>query len=50
MVGVPDDGAVVERIYTWGSDTSNRQTTAERERWEVVLTITGGGHEGGGTH
>ena len=45
----PDDGAGVERIYTWGGKTPNRQTTAEREGWEVVLSLTGGGHEGGGT-
>ena len=50
MGGVPNDGAGVERIYTWGGKTANRKTTTEREVWEVVLTLTGGGHEGGGTH
>ena len=50
MGGDPDDGAGVERIYTWGRDTANGQTTAEGEGWEVVLPLTGGGHEGGGTH
>ena len=29
---------------------ANRKTTAEREVWEVVLSLTGGGHEGGGAH
>ena len=50
MGGVPDNGAGVERVHTWGGDTANRQTTAEREGWEVVLPLTGGGHEGGGSH
>ena len=50
MGGVPDNGAGVERVYTWGGETANRQITAEREVWEVVLPLTGGGHEGGGDH
>ena len=50
MGGVPDDGAGVERIYTWGGEKAHRQTTAEREVWEVALPLTGGGHKGGGTH
>ena len=50
MGGVPDDGAGSERIYTWGGETANWQTTAEREGWEVVLPLTGGGNEGGGSH
>ena len=28
----------------------NRKTTAEREGWEVVLPLIGGGHEGRGAH
>ena len=50
MGGVPDDGAGVERIYTWVIETANGQTTAEREGWEVVLPLTGGVHEVGRTH
>ena len=50
MGGVPDNGAGVERVHTWGGETANRQTTAEREGREVVLPLTGGGHEGGGAH
>ena len=30
MGGVPDDGVGVERIYTWGGETANRQKTSER--------------------
>ena len=50
MGGVPENGEGTERVYTWGGDTANRKTTAEREGWEVVLSLTGGGHEGGGAH
>ena len=41
---------VLSAFYTWGGETANRQKTAEREGWEVVLPLTGGSHEGGGTH
>ena len=44
MGGVPDNGAGVKRIYIWGGETANRQTTAEREGLEVVLPLTVGGH------
>ena len=37
MGGVPDNGAGVESVHTWGGETANRQTTAEREGWEVVF-------------
>ena len=50
MGGVPDNGAGVDRVHTWGGETDNRQTTAEREGWELVLPLIGGGHEGGGDH
>ena len=50
MGGVPDNGAGVERVHTWGGETANRQTTVQREGWGVVLPLTGGGHEGGGAH
>ena len=50
MSGVPDDGAVAERIYPCGGKKTHRQTTAEREVWEVALPFTRRGHEGGGTH
>ena len=50
MGGVPNDGAGAERFYTWGGEETHRQTTAEGEGWEVALPLTGGGHEGGGTH
>ena len=50
MNGVPDDGAGPERIYTWGGKKAYRQTTAEREGWEVALPLTTWGHERGGTH
>ena len=48
MGGVPKNGDGTERVHTWGGETANRKTTSERERWEVVLSLTGGGHEGGG--
>ena len=47
---VSDNGAGVERVHTWGGETTNSQTTAEREGWEVVLPLTVGGHEGDGAH
>ena len=50
MGGVTDNGAGVERVHTWVGETANRQTTAEREGWEVVLSLTGGGRAGGGAH
>ena len=50
MGGVPDNGEGTERVYTWGGETSNRTATTERAGWEVVLPLTGGGHEGGGAH
>ena len=50
MGGVPKDGEGTERIHTWGGETANRKATAERVVWEVVLSLTGGGHEGGGAH
>ena len=50
MGGVPENGEGTERVHTWGGETANRKTTAERVGWEVVLTLTGGGYEGGGSH
>ena len=29
----PNNVAGVERVHTWGGETANRQTTAEREVW-----------------
>ena len=43
--GVPENGAGTERVHPWGDETDNRNTTMEREGWEVVLPLTGGGHE-----
>ena len=48
MGGVPDDRAGAERISPWGGEKAHRQTSAEREGWEVALPLTRGGHEGGG--
>ena len=31
MGSVPDNGAGIERVHTWGGEMANRQTTAERE-------------------
>ena len=50
MGGVPENGAGTERVHPWRGKTDNRKTTAEREGWEVVLPLTGGGHEGSGSH
>ena len=50
MGGVPKNGEGVERVHTWGNKTANRTATVERAVWEVVLPLTGGGHEGGGSH
>ena len=50
MGDVPKNGEGTERVHTWGGETANRKTTAEREGWEVVLSLTVGGHEGGGAH
>ena len=50
MGGVPENGEGTERIHTWGGETANWKTTAERVGWEVVLPLTGGSYEGGGTH
>ena len=46
MGGVPENGTGTERVHPWGGETDNRKTTVEREGWEVVLPLTGGGHEG----
>ena len=48
MGGVPKNGEGTERVHTWGGETANRKATAERVGREVVLPLTGGGHEGGG--
>ena len=50
MGGDPDNGASTERIHPWGGEMDYRKATAEREGWEVVLPLTGGGHEGSGAH
>ena len=50
MGGVPENGEGTEHVHTWDGETANRKTTAEREGWEVVLPLTGGGHEGSGSH
>ena len=50
MGGVPDNGEGTERVYTWGGDTAKKTATTERPGWEVVLPLTGGGHEGGRAH
>ena len=50
MGGVPDDGAGAERISPWGGEKTHRKTAAEREGWEVGLSLTRGFHEVGGTH
>ena len=50
MGGVPENGAGTERVHPWGGETDNRKATAYRERWEVVLPLTGGSHEGSGDH
>ena len=48
MGGVPKNGEGTECIHTWGGETANWKATTERVGWEVVLPLTGGGHEGGG--
>ena len=50
MGGVPKDEEDTERINTWGGEMANRKATTERLGWEVVLSLTRGGHEGGGSH
>ena len=50
MVGVLENGEVTECIHIWGGETANWKATAEREGWEVGLPLTGGGHEGDGSH
>ena len=48
--GVPENGVGIERVHPWGGEMDNRKTTTEREGWEVVSPLTGGGHEGSGDH
>ena len=50
MGGVIENGAGTERVHTWGGEADYRKATEEREGWEVVLPLTGGGHEGSGAH
>ena len=50
MGGVPNDGAGAERFYTWGGEETHRQTTTKGKGWEVALSLTRRGHEGGGNH
>ena len=40
------NGAGVELIHAWGSETDHGETAAERVGQEMVLPLPGGGHEG----
>ena len=46
----PQEWRGTEYIHKWGGKTANWKETMERVGWEVVLLLTGGGHEGGGSH
>ena len=48
MGGDAKNGAGVDLINTWGRKIDNRKTATEREGWEMVLPLPGGGHEGSG--
>ena len=50
MGGIPKNRAGTERVRPWGVKTAYRKATADREGWEVFLPLTGGGHEGIGSH
>ena len=50
MGGFPENGEGTAHVHTWDGKTANRKTTAKSEGWEVVLSLTGGGHEGGRNH
>ena len=50
MGGVAKNGAGAELLHPWGSETDYREAAAERVRWEMVLPLTGGSHEGSRFH
>ena len=35
-------------VHAWGRATDHRETAADRVAWEMVLPLSGGGHEGSG--
>ena len=46
----PTDREGAGQLYTWVRDKDHGETAAERVGWEVVLTLSGRGHEGGGVY
>ena len=50
MGGIPENGAGTERVHPWGGEKDYRKAAAYSEGWEVVLPLTGGGHEVSGAH
>ena len=38
------------KIYAWGRENDHRERAAERVGWEVVLPLSGRGHEVGGVY
>ena len=50
MGGVAKNGTGAELLHPWVSETDYREESAERVGWEMVLPLTGGGHEGSRVH
>ena len=44
--GDAKNGAGAELLHAWGRETDHGETSAERVGLEIVLPLTGGGHEG----
>ena len=50
-VGVdPTNIEGVGQLHAWGRAKDHGETAAERVGWEMLLPLSGGGHEGGGVY
>ena len=48
--GDAKNGAGAEILHPWGSETDYKEASTERVGREIVLPLTGGGHEGSRVH
>ena len=46
----PTDREGAGELHAWGCAWDHGETAAERVGWEMVLTLSGGGHKGGGVY
>ena len=50
VVADPTDRKGAGELHAWGRTQDRGETDAERVGWEMVLTLSIGGHEGGGVY